>query len=52
VEGENSPSGPQPYRAEVTNQITPEIPTGHTRHSVVTHANVRRRVLRIKSKVV
>ncbi len=27
VEGENSTSGPQPYRAEITNQITPEIPT-------------------------
>jgi len=22
-----STSGPQPYRAEITNQITPEIPT-------------------------
>jgi len=30
VEGENSNSGPQPYRAEITNQITPEIPTPHT----------------------
>jgi len=27
VEGENSTSGPYPYRAEITNQITPEIPT-------------------------
>jgi len=26
VEGEISTSGPQPYRAEITNQITPEIP--------------------------
>jgi hypothetical protein len=27
LEGENSTSGPQPYRAEITNQITPQIPT-------------------------
>ncbi len=29
MDGENSTStsGPQPYRAEITNQITPEIPT-------------------------
>jgi hypothetical protein len=27
VEGEISTSGTQPYRAEITNQITPEIPT-------------------------
>jgi len=27
VEGENSTSSPQPYRAEITNQITPEIST-------------------------
>ncbi len=27
MEGENSTSGPQPYRAEIINQITPEIPT-------------------------
>jgi hypothetical protein len=52
VEGENSTSGSQPYRAEITNRITPEIPTKlpHPGEAATKEASVEEEAVLIKGR--